>query len=92
MLVISTIRIRVFPTTKQYSYCNGKVEVRIFQVVNKYTLLILQFYGLMWEYDVIIILLIRMKAIRHTAQIKLFDDWYLTIATIQAVVNKVYIQ
>ena len=46
----------------------------------------------MWEYDVIIILLIRMKAIRHTAQIKLFVDRYLTIATIQAVVNKVYIQ
>lgn len=53
----------------------------------------------MWEYDVIIILLIRMKAIRqptntwkYTAQIKLFVDWYLTIATIQAVVNKVYIQ
>ena len=53
----------------------------------------------MWEYDVIIILLIRMKAIRqptntweYTAQIKLFADWYLTIATIQAVVNEVYIQ
>ena len=53
----------------------------------------------MWEYDVIIILLIRMKAIRqpantwkYTAQIKLLVDWYLTIAIIQAVVNKVYIQ
>ena len=38
LLVISIIRIRGFPTTKQYSHCNGKVEVRIFQIVNKYTL------------------------------------------------------